>query len=252
MVVDKNLCIGNQIVNLEEIDSTNLYAKRLLCEGNNVIEGLCIVAKNQKKGRGQQGNIWLSESDKNLTFSLVLRPKIVVKEQFMLSKIISLAIVDFLTDLTIKNVKIKWPNDIYVNDFKIAGILMENLLKGQKIEHTIVGIGLNVNQVKFAKELLNPIALKMIMGKTFNLDELLIKILFFIERRYLMLKNLQYSAIDKAYINCLYRLNELHSFNIKGKMVMAKIVGITKIGKLKLNINNLINDFDLKEVKFIF
>ena len=243
--------LGNEIISLDSVDSTNSYLKRLILDKNSFLEGITVVTKNQTSGRGQMGNIWLSEEGKNLTFSVALKPKLKVDDQFLISKVVSLGIVEFLIDLGIDKVKIKWPNDIYVDRLKIAGILIENSLKGSSIESSILGIGVNINQVEFSDGVKSATSLKLIKKTIFDLDDLLNKLLFFIEKKYLMLRNSNISAINADYERQLYRLNEVHQFQINNKIIKAKIVGVTKQGKLKLDSGEVINELDLKEVVFI-
>ena len=129
----QRLFIGNKLINLKEVDSTNSYLKQFLSDNNKEIEGLVVVTENQISGRGQKGNSWESEKQKNLTFSIYLKPNIVVHHQFLISKAISLGIIHFLGYLGLNNLKIKWPNDIYCENKKIAGILIENNIRENKI-----------------------------------------------------------------------------------------------------------------------
>ena len=137
----------HHIIVQDELESTNNYAKQLVSD--KVEEGTVVLAQFQSKGRGQQGNYWESETGKNLLFSLILYPDFLEAEfQFSLSMLVSLAIVSVLDEET-DEVQIKWPNDIYVGKLKIAGILIENTIKGSKLGSTIVGVGLNLNQEMF-------------------------------------------------------------------------------------------------------
>ena len=142
----------HDIIWLENIDSTNNEARRHI----STLDNLSVVsALSQKDGRGQQGNSWLSEAGKNLLFSVVLRLDVQAYDQFVISQMASLAVIDLLGKYDIE-AKIKWPNDIYVGDMKICGILIENAVCGKFISHSIVGIGLNVNQKNFDISLPNP------------------------------------------------------------------------------------------------
>lgn len=142
------MIIGSKIVFIKNLPSTNTYAVSLLKEGD-IPEGTIIYTNFQASGRGQMGNTWESEDGKNLLISIIIFPKMIKPaKQFIISKTVSLGIYDFLRR-HINNVLIKWPNDIYVNNDKIAGILIENSLLNDEIESTIVGIGINVNQQKF-------------------------------------------------------------------------------------------------------
>jgi BirA family transcriptional regulator, biotin operon repressor / biotin---[acetyl-CoA-carboxylase] ligase len=246
----QRLFIGNNLVSLEEVASTNVYLKSRISESEAEVEGLVIVAKNQYAGRGQRGNEWESEKGKNLTFSIFLKPNILVKHQFLISKVVSLGIIDFLEDLKISTPKIKWPNDIYCDDNKIAGILIENSIKENKIYSSVVGVGLNVNQIQFNSGD-NPTSLNIELNNTFDIEELLYQLLFFIERRYLLLKASNESLIDSDYLHYLYKMNQPNRFKVKGKEITGVIIGVSLIGKLQVKINENIEEFDLKEIEFL-
>lgn len=157
---------------VEEADSTNtLLAK----ESPNLDHGTAIAARRQTAGKGQRGNSWESEPGKNLTFSLLLRPKaILASHQFELLQSVVISIVKVLrSQLGTEEVYIKWPNDVYYRDRKICGILIENTLSGAGIECSIAGIGINVNQDEFISDAPNPVSMKQISGHDFDLDHLL-------------------------------------------------------------------------------
>ena len=251
MLMYQRLFIGNKRINLEEVDSTNSYMKQLIFVNDNTIEGLVVVAKNQFEGRGQQKNIWESEKGKNLIFSIFLKPNIEVGNQFLLSKLVSLGIVDFLLDKELDNVKIKWPNDIYIKDEKLSGILIENSIKGNKIYNSIVGIGLNVNQINFPSAVCNPTSLKILKGLNLDIEECLNELLFFIEKRYLMLKSGKIDLINKNYLEYLYWLNQPRKFLVSNEIVSGIIIGVYVTGKLQLKVNDKIEAFDLKEIEFL-
>ena len=175
----------HDIIWLESIDSTNEECRRRISD----IDNLSVVAAlSQTSGKGQRGNVWLSEAGQNLTFSIVLKfpakglkaemEPMLAYDQFVLSEITSLAIVDLLADFGIE-AKIKWPNDIYVGDRKICGILIENSLRGEWIQHSIIGIGLNVNQRNFDVTLPNPTSMVLCSGilEEYDLDYILEKLM---------------------------------------------------------------------------
>lgn len=247
----QRLFIGNKIVKLKEIDSTNLYIKKLISDNDREVEGLVVIAENQYAGRGQKGNIWESEKGMNLTFSIFFKPNILIHNQFLMSKVISLGIVDFLDNLGLGQLKIKWPNDIYCGGSKISGILIENSIKENKIYHVIVGIGLNVNQTNFSLKNSPTSIAKELGTHLLNLEELFDQLLFFIEKRYLLLKAGKDNLIDEDYLRYLYWLNESRRFRINGESARGIIVGIDNIGKLRVKINNEIRAFDLKEIEFL-
>lgn len=246
----KRLFIGEKRINLAEVNSTNTYLKGMILGFENEIEGLIVVAKNQTKGRGQQNNSWESETRKNLTFSLYLKPNLLVQNQFIISKVISLGIIDFLKDLGLDNLKIKWPNDIYCGNRKIAGILIENTLKGNKIYNSVVGIGLNINQHEFNIGN-DPTSVIKELGVEQDLDRLLNQLLFFIEKRYISLKSGKEKIINANYLNFLYGINEILMFKIDNEILKGEIKGVNAIGKLQLKINQSVREFDLKEIEFL-
>ncbi len=243
----------NKIRFFDELNSTNEYASQISFEPN-IEEGFIVWTLNQTKGKGQKGNIWQSENAKNLTFSVILKPhKILPAKQFNLNMAVSLSLIDFLKSLLPENnVFIKWPNDIYVEKKKIAGILIENQIIGNEIENSIIGIGLNVNQNKFPNEIPNPISLNIISLINYNLNEILLKYLPFLNNRIIQLYNIDFKKLKSDYLNCLLYFDELKQFKIKNEIINAKIIDINEYGKLVLITDNqIIHECDLKEVEFI-
>jgi BirA family biotin operon repressor/biotin-[acetyl-CoA-carboxylase] ligase len=160
--------IGNNLIELDITDSTNEYSKKLIKKGP-VEEGTVILADFQTKGKGQKDGYWESEKGKNLTFSIILYPNFLdIQKQFYLSMSISIGIVEFLSHLSVKS-KIKWPNDICINNKKVAGILIENSIKRNIISSSIIGIGINVNQTEFKSSAPNPTSLYLELNKTFDI-----------------------------------------------------------------------------------
>jgi len=200
--MENALILGNRIVKLDETASTNVFLQEMLVNST-CFEGLVVVAKNQAQGKGQRGNTWESESGKNLTFSVLLKPNVLIEEQFVLSQVVPLGIYDFLVKMGFEQVAIKWPNDIYVGSQKIAGILIENTLTANKIAHCIVGIGLNVNQTQFSPTI-KATSLALLTEKTFESEQLLNELLKCIEVRYLQLKANKYTLIKFEYLKMLF------------------------------------------------
>ncbi len=239
----------NSIV-LKEIDSTNNYAKQLLAR--KVEEGTVVLAHYQNRGKGQQGNFWESEADKNLLFSLILYPYFLeAGEQFYLSKIVSLALVNVLKN-EVDEVSIKWPNDIFVGKKKIAGILMENSIKGNSLETSIVGVGVNLNQEKFLSDAPNPVSLKQITGKEYSprntLNDYLVSFYSLLEK----LKAGDFAAINKAYLSNLFRYGKWAKFRKEGVEFEARIIGIGSFGQLQMEERSgEISEFMFKEVEFV-
>ena len=163
-----------KITHFKTLESTNQYLQNLLNEGIDIVDNI-VVTDYQTSGKGQGKNVWESEDGKNLLFSIALDMSFLKAEnQFLLTQIVSVTMINVLKNyLPEESLFIKWPNDIYFNDKKIAGILIKNEIKGIMMGTSIIGIGLNVNQTSFDDNLPNPISMKMITGKDFDLDELL-------------------------------------------------------------------------------
>lgn len=246
-----SLFVGQNIVKLKEIDSTNNYLKDLLSNCEPLQEGTVIMADTQFAGRGQRGNVWLSEAGKNLTISILLKPAfLAASEQFELNKVISLGVTDCLTKLLGEDCKVKWPNDIYVRDKKIGGILIENTLKGALLKDSVVGIGLNVNQYSFTDGL-KATSVANILQREYHLNQLLSELCYCIEGRYLQLKTNKKDLIYADYMNRLFRFNQLSDFIINHEKVSARIIDVNTDGKLIISIAGDIQSFDFKEIAFV-
>ena len=254
-MIPDTFIIGNVMIKLDAIGSTNDYAHDLLTKGEEIPEGTVVIAENQVAGRGQRGNLWVSEPGKNLTLSVVLKPKFLSpSDQFELSKAISVGIASYLREVLTVNmsaIRIKWPNDIYVGSDKICGILVENTIGGLRISHSIVGIGLNVNQEKFDSDLRNPTSMKLTGGKLFDINLVKNKLCSFLDKRYIDLRNGAYQKIDEEYLEFLYKYQEWGAFEVNGKAIVGKITGVTKSGKLILELEDGKEiQCDFKEVTF--
>lgn len=198
------MTIGTKIIFEEQLPSTNTYAIKLL-SSEKPPEGTIVRAAYQSAGRGQPGNRWESEKDKNLLISIILYPEMVIPaEQFIVSMTISLGIHDFVSR-HVKGSSIKWPNDIYVKDDKIAGILIESSTIGNRVHYMVAGIGLNINQEKFHSDAPNPVSLKQITGKDYDLESCLRELSNDLDLRYMSLKNGEEEHIIKEYHRNLYR-----------------------------------------------
>tara|TARA_R110002049_G_scaffold202300_6_gene372819 strand:- start:689 stop:1444 length:756 start_codon:yes stop_codon:yes gene_type:complete len=250
-MIDRQI-FGRQLIEIDEVDSTNMYVQDLL-KNQKVLEGAVITAKFQTHGRGQMGTSWYSEPGQNLLFSLLLTPSALQLEmQFYLSKYIALGIVSFLQELEIKNATIKWPNDIYVGDRKVCGILIENNLRGYRLESCVVGIGLNVNQLDFGVYDDSATSLRLLLGKKLNSNDLLKSLLSHLERWYIKLKNGEYQLIDKAYHQNLLFFQKWATFEVKEKRILRKIIQVNSLGSLCLETRNGETEiYGMKELKFI-
>lgn len=246
------LFVGHKIVTLSEIDSTNNFLKQTLSKSTPFSEGTVIMAENQTAGRGQMQNVWVSEPGKNLTFSVLLMPRfLAIPKQFELNKAISLALCDVLTKYFGTSARIKWPNDSYIGNQKIAGMLIENMVQASQIRHAIIGIGLNVNQTDFPPSLQNVTSFKKILHTDYDLHILLAEICKAIEVRYLQLKAGKLAELHADYVDKLYRVNEWHQFKIDGQIQPGKIYGVSPEGYLQVETEHGFRQFGLKEIEFI-
>lgn len=246
-----NLFIGNTIINLDSVDSTNNYGTELL-KATQVYEGTVINADIQTNGRGQRGNNWISEPGANLTFSIILHPTFLkATEQFSLLQAISIGLLKGLKSLLPEVLwKIKWPNDIYADNKKVAGMLIENSISAGNIGASVVGIGINVNQKQFG-ELRNATSLSTLFGQDWNRDEVLAEILGYIEPEYIRLKSGFTSDLADKYEGSLLFLNESHRFKAGSEVFEGTITGVSPEGKLKVLLNGQPLLFDLKEIDFL-
>jgi len=240
-----------KIIKLNEVDSTNKYLSNLT-KNTALAEGTIIAASHQKAGKGYGVNSWESEKDKNILISILLLPKFLpVEKNFLLSKAVSLGIVNYVSSKT-NGIKIKWPNDIYYKEKKLAGILIENIVKGNQINQSIVGIGLNINQRTFRSEAPNPVSLNQITQRKYCVDEEIKKLRNCIQFFYNKLKVGKYNEINSDYLKYLYRHNEVHIFKFDNQCFKAKITGITEFGYLEvLTEKEEIRTFDFKEIEFV-
>ena len=239
---------------IKETPSTNSYLAQLCKEGR-AKEFHTVITDNQTAGRGQRGNSWESSPGKNLTFSTVLFPTALeAKKQFYLSMIVAFAVVDALSYYT-DGFSIKWPNDIYWKDKKIAGILIENELEGKFITQSIVGIGLNVNQEVFRSSAPNPVSLIQILGVTINRQELLDRILRGIMASYIFLEKDYKAAVHnlrQLYIRRLYRREGFYPYRDKEGTFLAEFQDVEPSGHLVLkDEQGNLRRYAFKEVEFV-
>ncbi len=242
-----------KIIKLNAIDSTNSFMKQLLAE-RKLDNGTIVCANHQFEGRGQMGTKWLSKAGKNLTFSIYKRfVKVPLERSFYVSIAVSLAIYSALKSLQIQQLSIKWSNDILSANEKICGILIENMVKGQKLDGVVIGVGLNVNQDIF-DGLMNVSSLKNLTGIHYNLDELLQQLIkqftIFFER----LENEEFSMLKVEYENLLFKKDKPAMFKDKNNaFFMGFIRGINSVGKLKVELEDgVFKEFELKEIILLY
>ena len=241
------------VIFLDTIDSTNLFAQMLI-NMNQAVHGTVIQAGSQTNGRGRRNNQWLSENGLNLTFSIILFPAdLAVNRHFELNQVFSLGIYDFLNAKGIKAINVKWPNDIMVSGKKIAGILLENTIRGKLITSIVAGIGINVNQEVFeGNYAVGPFSLKLALGKKLKLAETLQELLHFIMFRYEQLSNGKIEELNSDYLSTLFRRNQLSKF-ISGDVIWNGIIsGVSEDGELIVeDETGKLNNYSFGEIKIV-
>jgi BirA family biotin operon repressor/biotin-[acetyl-CoA-carboxylase] ligase len=235
------------LIELTSVDSTNNYAANLL-KTTNVVNGTTILTKRQENGRGQIGTTWHAAPGKNLIVSTILFPLLKNERAFYLNIAVSLAVNKTLLDVGIDS-KVKWPNDIYVNGNKIAGILIENQIQGKLIHSSIIGLGLNVNQLIFP-EGINGTSIAMEKGIELEIDTVFENYFANLDFYCDILMQSNFDLLLKKYYAVMHCYDELCEFQDVSGVFEGRIKGIDDIGKLQVLTENGVKKFDLKEVKF--
>lgn len=242
-----------ELIKLSATDSTNDYLKELASK--HVLQNYTVVATNyQKRGRGQMGATWISESGKNLTFSLLLYDVLDnIDSIFSLNIAVAAAIIEVLKNENIPDLKIKWPNDIMSANKKIGGILIENSIKSASDIQSIIGIGLNVNQRNF-EDLLQASSLCLSTGQFFDCDELLVKIVEEIKQNITLIQNNQADLLWDYYLQNLYKKDVPSAFeNTKGQQFMGIIKRVLTNGQLEVFMeDDTLQLFNIKELKMLY
>ena len=249
-----------KITRFKTLDSTNKYLQNLLEEGADIVDNV-VVTEFQSSGKGQGTNVWESESGKNLLFSIALDMGFLKAEnQFLLTQMVSIAMINVLKNyLSEEHLFIKWPNDIYFKNKKIAGVLIKNEIKGMMMGTSIIGIGLNVNQESFSEKLPNPISMKMITGKDYDLEEILLAVSCQLSAISIKDNSQQSTANSRCadfnsslYTSRLYRYKQWALYQHEGCVKEMMIVGYDQFGRLILKEKNDREVVcDLKEISFV-
>jgi BirA family biotin operon repressor/biotin-[acetyl-CoA-carboxylase] ligase len=243
----KNIKIGSSITFLDSVDSTNNYTAKLILE-KKIENGQVIMADYQGQGRGQRGSSWHSERGKNVLVSVYLElDNLSVQNQSLLSKYAAVSIFESLKKIGL-HPKIKWPNDILINDKKICGILIENQFLGQKIKSSIIGFGLNVNQEIFDLDKITSLKKELSVDQE-RMSILGIVINYFNQNLELLLTNSNY--IEDIFLKNLYKINQQADFfNDKLGHFQGIITGIDSDGKIQITTDMGLFSFDIKELKY--
>ena len=242
------------IIKLDAIDSTNTYLKEL--SQKETLENFTVVsAKSQTNGKGQMGSKWVSESNKNLIISILIKNSIENSSRiFDLNIVVAVSIIDVLKAKNIPNLSIKWPNDIMSENKKIGGILIENSIKGISIIDSIIGFGLNVNQTYF-ENLPKASSLKNIMLYDFNIDTLIVEIVLKIEENIVMINSQkQLQNIWKKYNELLFKKEIPTVFeDVNQNKFMGIIQKVNTNGTLNILLeNDDVKSFEVKEITMLY
>ncbi len=238
-----------KLIFVEELDSTNKYLERLADEGQR--EELVVHTDFQSQGCGYDTNSWESERGKNSLFSFFIdAPKVEAANQFLLSKIVCLAVYNILNkELPGQDVKIKWPNDMYVGNKKIAGVLIKHRVSQAALEYSIVGIGLNVNQMEFRSAAPNPVSLAQLSGQSYDPEKLITDILKEVEDMLAVLP--EEEALHARYHELLFGLGKSLNYRVDGKVQPGVIEGVDEFGRLRLHLESGLFLADFKQVELI-
>ena len=235
---------------IDVVDSTNNYLRAL--DFKRLKTGYCVLAEYQSGGKGQRGKIWKSAPGENLTFSFFLElGQLPPSHQFKLLQLVSLSVLNTVNKLTGVKANIKWPNDIMVNRQKVAGILIENFIQQGKL-NSVVGIGINVNQINFDNYTPKAISLRLLCNEIFNTK--LVLSLFEHEFSKLFEKlSPGHGELEQSYRNELYAMGEMHDFETsEGKYMVAEVLGVDRFGRLILNVDGHPKAFLNGEVRWLF
>jgi BirA family biotin operon repressor/biotin-[acetyl-CoA-carboxylase] ligase len=253
---NNSLLIGSQHIRLHTVNSTNNYAFELISKSK-PIDGTVISASFQDEGRGQIGRNWESEAGKNITCSVILNPEfLLARDQFQLNLAVSLAIFDFVSHFfpnKEREIKIKWPNDIYVGDEKIAGILIQNTLKGKHIKSSVMGTGININQTAFSSDIPNPTSLAALLHREIELEMAFSLLFGFLSKRYGQLSKGSVDQLRREYLDKLYRKGIKSSFKDEANHIFeGSIVGIDDFGQLLIERDDgKVHAFAFRAVQFM-
>lgn len=227
-----NNAIGERFIELLSVDSTNNYAMQLVQKGM-ASHGDAYFAFDQTAGKGQQNKQWLSAKGENIILSVVLDTSVfIIEQQFILNMIAALSVKKLFNKYTTEIIKIKWPNDVYCRDRKAAGILIENIIRGKKWQFAIAGFGININQTHFSETLKNPVSLKQLTGKSYNVVELAKELCVLLNENLKALYGENKNDILSSYNHHLYKLNEVASFKQGNTTFSGVIKEVNALGNI--------------------
>jgi len=241
------------IIKLNAIDSTNSYLRQLSTK-ETVKDFTVVLANYQTSGRGQMGTQWHSQHSKNLMISLFKDVSYIsIEQHFFISIVAALSILEALESFKLPNLKVKWPNDILSENKKVGGILIENVIKKGKLDASIIGFGINVNQTEFYN-LPQASSMRLLTGRLYELEELLQAILSKFKDYFKLLKQKEFELLKNNYEKHLFRKDKPSTFqNSEGQLFSGFIKGISNSGNLQVMIENaIIKEFDLKSITLLY
>lgn len=242
----------NKFLFFNVVDSTNEMAEKLLFT-QKIEEFTVIFTDFQEKGRGVGLNIWQSEPAQNILMSIILQPDFLnPADQFLINKVVSLAVGKCLGKfLPTTEIKIKWPNDVYASNRKIAGILSKNIIMGDQFSSCIVGIGLNVNQMNFNPKLPNPVSMAQLAGSNFDREAVLNELINQIKAGYHVLRIGNIADIHQAYLSKLLNFSQPAVYKCRGQEFIGIIRDVDHFGHLVVESGGLTKKYDMKEIALI-
>jgi BirA family biotin operon repressor/biotin-[acetyl-CoA-carboxylase] ligase len=247
----KTFYVGKNLIFLPSCHSTNDIANEII-QNKEFIDGTVILTDHQTAGRGQRGNHWESTTGQNLLMSIILKTEYVSLEKtFDLSITVAVSVLETLQSFNVPNLSIKWPNDLYINQKKTGGILIENSISGNKMSHSIVGIGINMGQTKFENPRATSIALECPSVKI-NRETVVEKLCESLELNLDLLKNNKFINVKEKYLEHLFGKDELRSFKSAEGIFEGTITGISENGHLKIISQNEEKYYNIKEIEYLF
>lgn len=245
----RTLFLGKRLIYMPQCHSTNEIAAQIL-DQSSTSEGTVVITDRQLRGKGQWGNSWTTADFMNLTLSVILKPSfLAMGNRFYLNVITALGVRQAANKLLNVPVFVKWPNDVMTAGGKLAGILIENQVQGHVLTHSVVGIGLNVNQLEF--NVSSATSLAAVSGKQFELNEVFELLIECVEACYLRLRNGHYESLKNLYEEFLYWKGELHTFAAGDELFQGRIRGIDPAGQLQIESEGEVRSFGVRQVRYL-
>jgi BirA family biotin operon repressor/biotin-[acetyl-CoA-carboxylase] ligase len=242
--------LGLPFIELQSIDSTNNYARQQIHDGS-AQHGTTVFSHEQVAGKGQRGKIWSSEKGANIIMSVIIKPGgIRMDQQFQLNACVAVAVHEFFSHYAGDDCKIKWPNDLYWQDRKAGGILIENMVSGSDWSWSVVGIGININQTSFPSHLLNPVSMKQITGQHFDTVNLANELCSVLDEKFTSLMNDGFKNIYTTYIDHLYKKDQTVKLKKDSRVFEAVIKTVSPLGKLVVQ-HAIEEEFDFGEIEWV-